>query len=112
MTDFEGKPGDQNYKLNNPGNVRYNPGGYLPKYGKVTRSANNFAIFTSPALGWLYLQNMVLGMVKNHPNWTFRDFFFSYAPPADNNPSEAYARNVAKRCGVPVDSKVADYLAK
>lgn len=111
IRDFEGKPGDANYRNNNPGNFRKSPVGYAAMYGNVRVSPNGFAIFPTYELGWQYLLNTVRNRIKRHPTWTFRDFFFNYAPPSDHNPSEAYARNVAKRCGVAVGSKVSDYLA-
>jgi hypothetical protein len=104
IRDFEGKPGDQNYRNNNPGNYRYSPVGYLPKYGNVKRSKNNFAIFPTYELGWQYHQASVMHWAHLHPNWTIRDFFHHYAPPSDDNPTEAYAQNVAKKCGVTVET--------
>jgi hypothetical protein len=106
IRDFEGKPGDMNYRNNNPGNFRCSPVGYLAKYGNV-KCVNGFARFPSYELGWLYLKESVKQRAKKHPNWTIRDFFHNYAPPSDNNPTEAYARNVAKKCGVLVDTTLA-----
>lgn len=99
IRDFEGRPGDLNYRNNNPGNCRCSPVGYLPKYGNV-RCVNNFAVFPTYELGWEYLQNLVLQWASLHPNWTIIDFFTHYAPASDNNPTIAYAKNVAAKCGV------------
>lgn len=109
IRDFEGNPGDLNYENNNPGNCRCSPVGYLPKYGRVL-CVGGFARFASYGLGWEYLENLVFHRIVLHPQWTFRDFFYNYAPPADNNPSESYAEFVAKRCGVPVTSLVSSYF--
>lgn len=102
IRDFEGKPGDLNYKNNNPGNVRCSPVGYLPKYGNV-KCVNNFAVFPTYALGWEYLNNLVHFIAVSHPTWTILDFFKSYAPPS-TNPTRKYAIFIADRLGVPVST--------
>ena len=104
LRDFEGKPGDRNYRNNNPGNFKISPVGYLKKYGTVRKDKDGFAIFETYALGWEYLRQHTLQKAKKHPTWTILDFFMEYAPPVDSNPTKAYARNVAKRCGVTVDT--------
>lgn len=103
IRDFEGKPGDLNYKNHNPGNFRCSPVGYLSKYGNV-KCVNNFAVFPSYDLGWQYLEASVLHWATLHPTWTILDFFTHYAPANDNNPTKAYAANVAAKCGVPVST--------
>lgn len=105
IRDFEGKPGDLNYKNNNPGNARCSPVGYLPKYGFV-KCVNNFAVFSTYALGWEYLNNLVHFKAVSHPTWTILDFFNNYAPTSDNNPTKRYASFVAKRMGVSVNTKL------
>lgn len=110
IMNFEGGQNDPNHINNNPGDFRCSPVGYLPKYGKVGCTPHNFAVFPTFALGWEYLLESVKARIHNHPNWTFLDFFTNYAPMSDGNPTLAYAQNVAKCCGVPVDKKVSDYL--
>lgn len=110
LRDFEGVPGDANYRNNNPGNCRCSPVGYAPMYGSVRCSPSGFAIFPTYELGWKYLRNLVLERVKKHPTWTFTDFFLNYAPPSDNNPSKEYARFVATRCAQPVDTVLSNIL--
>jgi len=36
----------------------------------------------------------------NHPDWSFLDFFDRYAPRADNNDTELYAKTIAAEMGV------------
>lgn len=110
IRDFEGKPGDLNYKNNNPGNFRCSPVGYLPKYGNV-RCVNRFAVFPSYELGWEYLEASVMHWAALHPTWTIVDFFTHYAPPSDNNPTLTYAANIAAKCGVPVSTRLKDLFA-
>lgn len=105
---FEGGPNDASGRNKNPGNVRFNPTGYLPIYGNVRKSVAGFAIFPTYELGWLYLVNMVKGMIHAHPNQTIYQFMASYAPPSDNNPTLAYASFIAKKLGVDILYRVKD----
>lgn len=111
LRDYEGKPGDLNYQLNNPGDCRPSPVGYLPRYQPVEiidtdtdprypYHVGKFAKFPSYEVGWQYLENMVQTMAENHPVWTILDFFTHFAPSGDRNDPNAYAENVAGRCGV------------
>lgn len=110
LRDFEGKPGDLNYRNNNPGNFRCSPVGYLPKYGDV-KCKNGFAVFPTYALGWEYLLVSVKYRAHKHPEWTILDFFSNYAPTSDGNSPIHYANNVAKRCGVSVNTKLGELFA-
>lgn len=111
LMNFEGGPNDPNHINCNPGDFRCSPVGYLPKYGKVGCTPHGFAVFPTFALGWEYLLESVKARVHTHPNWTFLDFFTNFAPESDGNPTRIYAETIAKACGVPVDSKVSDYLS-
>ncbi len=118
LRDFEGKPGDLNYLLNNPGDCRPSPVGYLAKYQPVVIIDTNtnpkylyhkgkFAMFPTYAIGWEYLVNLVHYTAVKHPDWTILDFFKNWAPSSDNNNPTAYANNVAVKCGMPVNSTLA-----
>ena len=107
MRDFEGGPGDANYKNHNPLNCKFYDGGYLPKYLPVLKSKGGFAIFKDYSTGWLYGYNMLKNKIKNHPKWTLRDLISDHAPAEDNNPVDIYTTFVAKRLAV--DN---DYLVK
>jgi hypothetical protein len=98
---------------NNEGNCKFYYGGYLPIYGIVKRSVGGFAMFPTKAQGDLYLQNLIKGIIHNHPNLTFLTFFAGngkgwggYAPAADKNDPVSYAEQVAGKCGVSVYSGV------
>jgi len=110
LRDFEGKPGDQNYRLNNPGNCRWNLSGYMPMYGDVRRSPNGFATFPTYELGWLYLQNMIKGQIHKRPNQTLLGFMTRYAPESDNNPTLAYTKFLAARLGVGITFRMGDLV--
>lgn len=111
IRDYEGQPGDRNYRNNNPGNCRYHFGGYLPKYGKVTQDKDGFAIFPTYQQGWMYLQNMLLNWAKTtRADWTILQLMESYAPTADNNNPTAYAANLEARLGVPAGTTLSELL--
>lgn len=109
--DFEGKPGDRNYKNNNPGNYRFSPVGYLSKYGNVTKVAG-FACFPTYALGWEYHLASIMHTAHLHPNWTIRQYVDNYAPVEDNNLNNArYANALAEACGVPVTTTLGELFS-
>ncbi|MBV9825174.1 MAG: hypothetical protein JO001_05825 [Alphaproteobacteria bacterium] len=101
---------DANPANHNPGNTRFSPVGYLPKYGTVTCNAHGFAVFQTDQLGWEYLENLVHQRAVLHPTWTFYDFFSNYAPSADGNDPEHYAETVAADCGVPATTALGAYF--
>jgi hypothetical protein len=111
IRDYEGQPGDLNYRNNNPGNCRFNHGGYLPKYGKVVEDSRGFAIFPSYNQGWLYLQNMLLNWAKtSKANYTILQLMKEYAPTADNNDPVAYSNNITSRMGLSANTKLKELL--
>ena len=76
MRDFEGKPGDANYRNNNPLNCKfYDPKQtgtdkeYLPKYRPVKCSPSGFAIFKDSTTGWNYGVAMIRNKIRNHPKY-------------------------------------------
>lgn len=102
IRDYEGAPGDRNYKNNNPGNCRYSSVGYLPLYGHVGKDKDNFAIFRDYATGWLYLNNLIKSKVQENPHQSILTFMESYAPTGDGNNPKLYATFIAKRLGVDI----------
>lgn len=110
IRDYEGKPGNLNYRNNNPGNVQFSHSGYDPSYGTIG-NANGFAKFQTYADGWRYLQHLVLTIAGNHPSYSFVDFFKYYAPSSDHNNPIAYANFVANRCGVSPSTNVKAFLS-
>lgn len=106
-------PPSRSVRNNNPGNCRFSPVGYDPKYGivKEDRTGINvkpgqmgFAIFKDYETGFLYLKNLILQKAKKHPTWTLYDFFGNekegWAPNSDDNNSKLYAETVAKAMNV------------
>ena len=111
IRDYEGKPGDRNYRNKNPGNVRYYNGGYRSIYGIVTKDKDGFAVFPTYEQGWLYLCNMLLNWAKTtRKNWTIPKLMKSYAPESDGNDPVKYANYLSARLGLPVGATLKDLL--
>lgn len=112
LRDYEGKPGDRNYRNCNPGNVRYYSGGYAKKYGNVTKDKDGFAVFPTYDLGWLYLQNMLLNWAKGiYAEETIEHMMTRYAPSSEND-TVAYSAYIGKTLGVdPKVVKLKDLIA-
>lgn len=108
IRDYEGKPGDLNYRNNNPGNCRYSSQGYLKIYQPVLRDTRGFAIFKNYETGWLYLQNLVRAKIQANPKQSIAAFFEVYAPASDNNDPKRYAQVVAAAVGL----KTTDPISK
>lgn len=111
IRDYEGKPGDLNYQLNNPGDCRPSPDGYLAKYEPVVIINTNtnpqypynkgsFAMFPTYAIGWTYLLNLLQNKIEAHPNWTLNDLMAAYAPGTDGNAPLVYAASLGRSLGV------------
>lgn len=110
IRDFEGQPGDLNYRNNNPGNCRYSSVGYLKMYGEVKKDKKGFAIFKDYATGWLYLQNMIREKIGKNPNQTMLQFMEKYAPYSDGNDPKKYSESIAKRLEVTTDFRMGDLI--
>ena len=102
LRDYEGKPGNRNYRNNNPGNCRFSRVGYLLIYGEVKKDKDGFAIFKDYETGFLYLKNLITWKIHQHPNWTITQLMGQYAPAKDNNEPEKYASWLAKQTNVDV----------
>jgi hypothetical protein len=100
IRNYEGKPGDRNYRNNNPGNCRYSSQGYLPMYLPVLKDKDGFAVFKDYATGFLYLKNLVREKISKNPDQTLLAFMEVYAPTSDGNDPVAYAANLGKNIGV------------
>jgi hypothetical protein len=123
---YEGyAPGTRAYRNKNPGNCRYNKDGYSAIYGHVGEdrkgvidpTQSGFAIFSTHELGWLYLERLLTIIAKGQDaSWNYKalkefkiqqcgdltilQFFTIYAPTADSNDPEAYAKWIGQRLGV------------
>ena len=98
--------GSRSFRNCNPGNFKFSPIGYASKYGDVKKDKDNFAIFPTYELGWLYLTTWVKQRCKKYPNQTIFQFVSAYAPSSDGNSPHEYADFIAKKLGVDSEYKI------
>lgn len=85
---------------NNPGNLRPLPGGTTWK-GEIQRdTVNNFSRFSDVAWGLRAMITDITGDIVNDGQNTIRKLVTAYAPPGDNNNTEAYIASVAATMGI------------
>jgi len=91
--------GSRSYRHHNPGNLRTSPFAYKIEDG--------YAVFKNDEIGRLALHFDILKKAAGQtsttlgPESTLRELIFTYAPPQDNNNSEAYLADVVAKTGVP-----------
>jgi hypothetical protein len=106
---YEGyKPGTRAYRNKNPGNLRHWP--------TQDGTEGGFAKFNTYEKGFAALKEMITraasGKSKTYkPTDTFLAFFRRYAPASDHNAPDPYAKFVAKKLGVPVETQIKQLLA-
>lgn len=110
ITDYEGKPGDRNYRNNNPGNLKDADGRLTDKdwtkgWGAIGLDSERFYIFDTWAHGFAALIHLLLMRVKQHSDWSILDLMMSYAPPSEND-TERYAQTLARKLGASVETKI------
>lgn len=87
------------YRHHNPGNLRASP------FAKGVK--DGYAYFRSDMIGFMALHWDLMQKARGNtvtklgPDSTLRDLIFVYAPPSDNNDSEAYLKQVVRRTGLP-----------
>lgn len=93
-----GQPGaPRNQRNNNPGNIKDGPFAQsLPGYAG---SDNVFAIFETPEAGRNAQQQLLASYGQRGFN-TVKSIIERWAPPSDNNPTQAYIDFVARKLGV------------
>lgn len=109
---FEGWfPGSTSYKNNNPGNLKY-----VGQRLAIDKDSRGFCIFLNYNDGYTELRNMLTNAATGRlaplyrADMTVLEFYMKYAPPSDNNPTNAYASFVAKALGVTVDTPIKKLL--
>lgn len=101
IRDYEGKPGDLNYKNNNPGNLRSVQGPFL-KFKTMEAGMNALRD---------YIRRVVTGKHRAYKSdCTLLDFFKVYAPSSDNNYPDKYAKYIASRLKVDISTRVKDLV--
>lgn len=84
---------------NNPGNLRPLPGGQK-WLGEITPDyTNNFSRFENVAYGLRAMITDITGDIVKDGDNTIRKLVNKYAPPSDNNPTQAYINYVSAQTG-------------
>lgn len=113
IRDFEGQPGDLNYRNNNPGNLKYGP--FAIANGSIGKDKKGFARFATMEAGTRALHKLVENAARGvssiyKPTDTIVQFFQKYAPTNDGNAPEIYAKNVARRMKVDSSYQIKNLL--
>jgi hypothetical protein len=89
---------------NNPGNIRQNSDNFL---GEIKPSADpTFKQFESIEYGYRAIFVTLNTYQKKYGLSTIRAMISRWAPPKDNNDTEAYIRAVSSESGVPENSRI------
>jgi len=87
-------------KRNNPGNLKF-----ANQPGAIGADEKGFAVFPDQETGMKAMRRQLeLDLVERGK--TGREFIYKYAPPSDNNPTDAYVKNVFGELGIDPDKKV------
>lgn len=101
-------PGSASFRRNNPGNLRASP--------FLHTTDNNFAVFIDEFTGWFAFKYDLEQKAKGNTSTgltgdsTLRDLIYKWAPPSDNNNSEAYLQDVVQMSGLSATTQLKDLL--
>lgn len=97
IKNFEGKPGDLNYRNNNPGNLMY-----AGQPGAIGADSRGLAIFSTWDEGLAALKRQIALDASRYPQWSIYEYISNkYAPAGADNPNDvAYAQSIALALGV------------
>lgn len=89
---------------NNPGNIRSNSDLFQ---GEIRPSKDNsFKQFKTMAYGYRAVFRILSNYYRNYKLDTIRKMIGRWAPPEDNNHTEAYIKAVSDYSGIPVDDPI------
>lgn len=89
------------FELNNPGNIRI---GVPPFRGEFTPSRDpHFRQFQTMKMGIRAMAVILMMYAREHGIDTIHKAIERWAPPSDNNPTDAYAKEVSEVSGYDVD---------
>jgi hypothetical protein len=94
------------WRNNNPGNIR--PGQFAQNHGAIG-SGGGFAIFPDEATG----SNALLALLQTpmYQSLTITNAIFKYAPPTDNNNTQAYVNFIRQATGLNVNRTMSSLSA-
>lgn len=87
--------------LNNPGNLRSNPG--VAYNGEVTSPNSGFKAFSSMAYGFRAMTSNLYHYVVDESLDTINKIINTYAPASDGNNPVSYANTVSQQTGISAD---------
>lgn len=102
--------GSRAYRNHNPGNLRSSP--------YQTGTNGKFAVFANDFMGFfaLYWDIFQKSQGNTHTGLngqsTIRDLIYVWAPPSDNNDTDAYIRRVETLSGMPASTTLAELFAQ
>ena len=88
---------------NNPGNIRRNSDVFQ---GEKTSSDREFKQFKSMAYGYRAIFKILFNYYRNYKLDTIRKMITRWAPPEDNNHTEAYIKTVSGYAGIPAEDPI------
>lgn len=97
-----GRHGSRSWLNNNPGNIRHTP--FMVKCGAIGRDDKGFAIFPNETTGWQALKRLLRG--STYKGKTIIQAMHTYAPWADNNNPDRYAKHIQSITGLDVNRVV------
>lgn len=89
--------GSRSFRNHNPGNLRSSP--------FMARTGGGFAYFNNETIGWIALAYDITQKAKGNTvtklngRSTLRQLIYAWAPPADNNDTEAYLHDICEWTG-------------
>lgn len=111
ITNFEGKPGDLNYRNNNPGNMVYAP--WMAAYGCSAGGAGGFATCVSMDAGQAVLDKRVTDLVSQGDSVS--DLLYTWAGPQYSGNSQTsydnYVASVAASTGLDPSLSISQQLS-
>lgn len=103
---FEGKPGDRNWRNNNPTNLKF-----AHQRHATGQDPQGFAIFDTFEHGLEAGEEQLLLDLSRHPNWSFTQLIDTWAPRTDGNlNNDRYASFLAGLLGLNTDSTLAQAI--
>lgn len=89
---------------NNPGNIRRNSDVFQGE--KIPSSDRQFKQFKTMAYGYRAVFKILTNYYRNYQLKTIRQMIGRWAPPEDNNHTEAYVKAVSDYAGIPADDPI------
>ena len=102
--------GSRSYRNKNPGNIKH-----IGQDRAVGKDSGGFCIFASYEDGYNELKDLLIRAASGkskiyRPEMSILEFFRKYAPSSDNNDPDVYAKRVAKKIGVFVETSISSLI--